>query len=143
MESLKRLPEKPASEVPEHDPATHTKSKLLDPKKWDATQTLFKSGGHMPLIGYFGNISSRSQDALQKREAASVRRGWGPEPGGKRSALMQKQGKGPPPSVQRAQAAAASAAAEQTKGQTKGQSSSDTWVNDQWSHTWSSAWWSS
>ena len=76
LQSLKRLPPaEPASGVPEHDPATHTKSKLLDAAKWDATQTLFKSGGHMSSIGYFGNTSGRTGEELVRREAGAVQRG--------------------------------------------------------------------
>ena len=105
----------------------------------------------MPLIAYFGKVSRRSPQALQKRETESIRRNWGPTPGGNRSRQMQEQGKGLAPSVLRqmqqaraAEEAAASAAAEQTKGQMKGQSSSDVWGNHQWSNSWSGgAWWSS
>ena len=129
-QSLERLPEmKRASEVSEHDPATHTKSKLLDPEKWDPLKKLFKGGGHMPLLAYLGNTSGRSDEALQRREANAQLRGWGPTPGGKRSSMMQKQGKGPAPS--------ASAAAEWSKGQ----NSRDTWWrSNNWSNTWRSGW---
>ena len=100
----------------------------------------------MPLIGYFGNVTGRTEEALQKREANSVKRGWGPEPGGNRSALMQSQGKGPPPAWQRRDggadggAASASAAAGQAA-----QSSGDTWwTQRQWQgNTKGDSWWSS
>ena len=112
IQSLTRVhPLKPASEVPEHDPLTHTKSKLLNATMWDATQLLFRKGAHMPLIAYFGNVSGRSEAALSRREEGMIQRGWGPTPGGNRSQMMQKQGKGPAPSVL-AREARASAAAE-------------------------------
>ena len=73
---------KRASEVSEHDPATHTKSKLLKPEKWDTLGMLFKSGGHMPLIGYFGN---------KERNAAAVRRDLGSEPRSSRAVLTKSK----------------------------------------------------
>ena len=127
-ESLRKLPLlTKASGVPEHDPLADTKSKLLNPLMWDSSETLFKSGGHMPLIGYFGNVSGRSEAALSRREANSAKRGWGPTPGGKRSALMQAQGKGPAPSVLARQASAAA------EGQDGGYPSSSPWQANAWS----------
>ena len=78
--------------------AQMVKGKVVDPAKWDPAVKLFQGSGHMPLLAFFGsNNSSRSEEKLGSREADSIRRGWGPEPGGKRSAVMQEQGLGPPP----------------------------------------------
>ena len=60
----------------------HTESELLDPKKWKASQMMFKSGGHMPLIGYFGNM---------ERNAAAVRRDLGSEPRSSRAVLTKSK----------------------------------------------------
>ena len=74
------------------------KGKLAKFRKFDATERLFTAGGHMPLVAYFGSDrSGRKEDKLKRREASAARRGWGPRPGGRRSKLMQAQGKGPPP----------------------------------------------
>ena len=51
----------------------------------------------MPLVAHFGSASSRTDEALWEREEKSKPRGYGPTPGSKRSAHMQKEGKGPPP----------------------------------------------
>ena len=74
------------------------KGKLLKREKWDATQRLWTGAGHMPLIAYFGDgRPCRTAAGVAHREQAAIRRGWGPKPGGRRSALMQRQGRGPPP----------------------------------------------
>ena len=104
-ESLERLP---PLELPQHIcPATveaadmirgmTVRAKLIKRDEWDKTDWLWKKSGHMPLIAYFGDgKGSRSEKALAHRERAADRRGWGTTSPW-RSALMQKQGKGPPP----------------------------------------------
>ena len=78
--------------------AQHAKGKLLEPERWDATDQLFSGAGHMPLLAFFGDSrGSRNEDKLRKREERAIKEGWGPEPGGKRSAEMQRQGMGKPP----------------------------------------------
>ena len=105
-ESLKRLksleaprPINPEAAAVVAQVKTQTaKGKLLQPEKWDAPNRLFEADGHMPLLAFFGDgKSGRKEDKLVKREQAATARGWGPEPGSKRSALMQAQGMGPPP----------------------------------------------
>ena len=134
--SLSRLPaQKVAPGGPGHDHTLRAKQKLVDPAKWDATQMLFRSGGHMPLLAYFGHLSGRSPQALEKRERKSTMRNWGPQPGGNRSKLMQQQGKGPPPSQRRA-AERASAAAESTPDESAAQApntQSQGWSSGSWS----------
>ena len=127
--SLSRLPaQKVAPGGPGDDHTLRAKQKLVDPAKWDATQMLFRGGGHMPLLAYFGHLSGRSTQALERRERKSTMRNWGPQPGGNRSKLMQQQGKGPKPVRAKA---AASEAVEQT-----GWHGDDSWNSSGWWHGW-------
>ena len=45
---------------------------------WDKGNELFAAGAHMPLLFFIGDRSRRSPDALDRREAADIARGWGP-----------------------------------------------------------------
>ena len=67
--------------------------KALKPEVWDAPGGFLGRGAHMPLLFYVGVRGSRSVEALDKREASMIARGWGPA-SDNRNRLMQQQGKG-------------------------------------------------
>ena len=55
-----------------------SKQELVDTEKFDPTNRLFTMGCHMPVMCYMGgpNATSRSPDAVVRRNRRSEQRGW-------------------------------------------------------------------